>query len=209
MSYFSYIAFPRKVDISCLESKFDKSKAFTVGEIRGTDLEKQWEAHNGGSLAELPDELGVYFGDFYNDFLGIEILDIYMAIDLDGIFTNPFVYNFEGRFNLLNEEELLNGYKEIRVQNETEWDEAELLSEVKTAVKNNYDNVNFCKKQLYDIARLNLKPNEAIEIYTGWMGNDKSKFKPLKNTIEIDVEDIFELSQLDLVDRTKIVIKRT
>jgi len=53
MSLFSYISFPRQVDTSCLKRKFDESKSFTIGEIRGTELEVQWEKQYGGSIVNL------------------------------------------------------------------------------------------------------------------------------------------------------------
>jgi len=144
-----------------------------------------------------------------SDLFGIEILDIYMFANLDGIFTNPFVYNLEGRFDLLDDKELLRSYKEIYEQNETEWSEAELLHEVRAVMKANNDNVILCRSQLYDIAKLNLEPNETIEIYTGWLGNDDSEFNHLKSSVEIDVEDILTSKLLDLSNETKLVIKRS
>ena len=101
MSSFSYIAFPREVDKSCLHSKFDESKAFTIGEIRGTELEKQY----GYSTEGLPDNLRVYLGDWF-DFHGVKIFER-GEVSFNDVFANPYIYGIQATFKLLDENETL------------------------------------------------------------------------------------------------------
>jgi len=183
MSYASYIAFPREADISCVESKYDESKKVTVGEIRGTKLEKEWEEKYGkGILDNDPNELSYYLGDM-SDFYGITIARLYEDGLFDNIFANPFVYDFSGAF--------------------------QLPDDITKMIESSESNAVVCRKQLYDIVILNLKSNEIIEIYTEWLDVNLDESAPPEKVIEIDAKEILTSKLLDLTDKTKIVIRRT
>ena len=207
MSLFSYIAFPRPVDTSCIESKFDESKSYTIGDIRGTELEEQWEKQFGGSLEGLPDNLSVYFGDWWSDFHGISIHDKHE--DFNNIFTNRFIYGFEGEFQLLDEERVMEGYRERQGCFPENEESAETLDHLNKMIKSNKENVAICKKQLYDVVMLNINPNESVEIYSDWADNRNIfDFDSPEKEIVIDAESVSSSELIDMQPGTKIVITR-
>ncbi|MDR0569598.1 MAG: hypothetical protein LBG71_00020 [Clostridiales Family XIII bacterium] len=154
MSLFSYIAFPRPVDKSCLTSRFDKSKAFTVGELRGTDFERQI---NGG-LNGLPDCVNVYLGDM-SDFWGMNILDKHTE-SFQNTFKNEFIYRLEADFGFGNPDEYFKECEEIyRRCGEDErggQSEAEFMEFARKTFNHIQGNVALCRRQLYDIFQLNI-----------------------------------------------------
>ena len=202
MSAFSYISFPREVDKSCLISKFNESKHFLVGEIRGTEIEKQYldvlrerSPHMNVSLEsirQLPDNMSVYLGD-ESDFHGITINDKYGAT-FNGVFTNQFIYSFTAGFK--PNYDRLSPRPNIIHDGMSEADKA-FLQQMK---KNMSDNDTLCRQQLYEIVILNIKSNEIVEIYTDWVDNRNIfDFGPPEDVIMLDAEQILSSELLGTV----------
>jgi len=168
MSSFSYISFPREVDISSLQSKVDESKMSTIGEIRGTEFDT-------GCIENLPDHLNVYLGDFA-DFHGIQIFDRGEA-EFDNVFTNKYIYSFQAafKFNDAEEDDIIN-----------------------KIFGNHNDNAALCRRQLYDIVKKNIRPNEVVEIFTGLVDGIKFDFGPPKVKIIFDLEEVHTSEMLEL-----------
>ena len=203
MSLFSYIAFPSPVDKSCLKSKFDQSKAYKVGEIRGTDLEKLIE---GGLSGLLPDDAMVYLGD-WSDFNGIQIFDCGEAL-FDGVFANQHIYGLQAEFAFCDPEETIRRGMEI-YHNGTEEEnggqtEAEFMAFLSNMAKEADDRAALCRQQLSDLMRLNLKPGEMVEIFSAWVDHRNIfRFGPPVETRKIDARQIAVAESLDLQDCLK------
>lgn len=206
MSLFSYISFPRPVDKSCLTSKFDKSKAFKVGEIRGTELEKQIK---GGLSRLLSDNVTVYLGN-ETDFWGMNIFDKHIE-SFDAVFNNEFIYRLEADFEFGDTEKLIKQCMEIyHSSSEDEkggQTEAEFMEE---AVKLAYDKKHraaLCRQQLSDIVVLNAESGECIEIFSVWLGNDIIDiFGPPAEVRRIRIEEVATSELLNLQENVKFEI---
>ena len=204
MSLFSYIAFPREVDTSCLHSKFDKSKAYTVGEIRGAELEQQFN----GNINDLPDDLNVYMGD-WSDFHGIHVFDRGSA-SFDAVFANKHIYSFQATLRLIDEASFSAESHRIYMEDDDpDMNEEEFLSFSHSLIKENRNDVAICRQQLYDIVLCNVKAGEAVEIYSDWVDHRNIfSFGPPKTRIRLEVEDVLTSEQLDLQENTVIEIRR-
>jgi hypothetical protein len=207
MSLFSYIAFPRPVDKSCLKSAFDKSKAFTVGEIRGTDLEKQIP---GGISDQLPDNVNVYLGDM-SDFWGMNIFDK-RDESFQNTFKNEFIYCLEADFNFGSQDEFIRQSMEIYRNSAKEerggQTEAEFMEFARQIADDKKARAALCRQQLYDIFQLNVKPNESIEIYSVWLGENSGAFAPPTEIRVIDITQVLSSDLLDLQEYVKLEISR-
>jgi len=202
MSSFSYIAFPREVDTSILKSKFDKSKTRTVGEIRGTELGRQYE--------NLPDDMNVYLGD-WNDFHGLQIFDR-GDVSFNSVFTNKYIYGLQAVFKLLDAEEFLSASKKIyeTTNDNPEYSEDEHMAFSQGMIKDNKDNVTICRQQLYDIVQHNIKIGEVVEIYTDWVDSRNIfNFGPPAEIKEMDIKQISTSELLDLQENVMLEIRRT
>ena len=206
MSAFSYISFPREVDKSCLISRVDESKCFLLGEIRGTEIEKQYldvlrERTSKDiqvtleTISILPDNMIVYLGD-ESDFHGISISAGHSATFND-VFTNQFIYAFMAIFKNNNDN---NNYIDT---DSDSW---------RRIQKDWNDNDKICRQQLYDIVQANIKPNEIVEIYTDWVDNRNIyNFGPPAEVAMIDAEQILSLESLsknNFCSGIKIEIRR-
>lgn len=89
MSLFSFIAFPREVDTSCLNSMYDKSKCVKVKDLKGTKWEKDYVG--------LPDYADVYLGNI-EDLHELQLYDKHPAVSFKKIFTNQFIYSMNAMF---------------------------------------------------------------------------------------------------------------
>ena len=186
MSLFSYISFPRGVDTSCLKSRVDKSKIFTVGELRkNKKLSKADE--------QLPDNVAIYLGDF-NDLYELSVFDNKKA-KFKNVFKNPFIYELEARFNIeINEPE-------------SGIDTTGMEDFIKKLDKDIAEHIVRCRQQLYDLVQFNTKPGEIVEIYADWADNRNIfKFGPPRETRIINSEQILESELLDTQEKLKIEI---
>jgi hypothetical protein len=191
-----------------LESKFDKSKAFTVGEIRGTDLEKQI---NGGLSDLSPDDLNVYLGDIMVDFQGMRIFEKHTE-SFDNIFKNEFIYRLEADFRFRDLEQTIKTSMEIYDngnENENGGQTAEEFIEfTRSMVKNMNSNAALCRQQLYDIVQLNIQPGEVVEIFSEWGDHQGLGSGPPAKVVAIAPEQISTSELLDLQDNVKFEICR-
>lgn len=204
MSLFSYISFPRQVDTSCLQSKFDKSKAFTVAEIRGTELDN-------GNLDDFPDGALVYLGDIFTDFQGMSIFDNQDASFTD-VFTNKFIYSFQATFELLDAEKYIEECMRIFHDDDIDngdMSEADHMSFVYGMIQNNKDDVAICRKQLYELIQVNTYPNEIIEIYSEFVDHINFNLGPAKEKIILDLSQVLTSELLQTEDKIKIEIYHT
>ena len=209
MSLYSYISFPRPVDTSCLVSKFDKAKAFKVGDLRGTELEKQID---GGISSQLPDNVTVYLGDM-TDLWGINIFDKHTE-SFDTVFNNKFIYRLEGDFDFGDTEKLIEQSMEIYHNSSEEENGGQTEEEfMEFSVKLANDKkccATLCRQQLNDIVVLNAKPGESIEIYSIWTGNESSDtYGPPTEVKKITNEEVATTELLNLQENVKIEIIRT
>ena len=168
------------MDKSCLKSKYDKSKSFTIKEIRGTELEKQFK----GDITNLPDDMSVYLGD-WSDLHGLTIHDKGIAT-FDDVFTNQFIYCFGSPFahpfKLFDEKNFIRS-KEYK------------------------DNATLCRQQLYDLVYFNTRPNEVVEIYAEWIKQKNIyDFGPPEETIKLNINQILTSELLDTKEKIKIEI---
>jgi hypothetical protein len=191
-----------------LESKFDKSKAFTVGEIRGTDLEKQIK---GGLSDLLPDDLNVYLGDIMADFQGMRIFEKY-AESFGDTFKNECIYRLEADFLFRDLEQTIKASMEI-YDNGSEDENGgqtaeEFIEFIRSMVKNMNGNAALCRQQLYDIVQLNIQPGEVVEIYSAWGDYKDFGFGPPAIVKAITPEQISTSELLDLQDNVKFEIYR-
>ena len=206
MSLFTYISFPRQVDKSCLISKIDKSKIFTVFEIRGTELEKQLDY----SLDGLPDELGVYLGD-EDDFQGTEICDNEEASFIN-VFNNRFIYCLEAEFKLIDAEKHITDYMSFfseYIADNGDASESEYMEYLHNSVKRDKDNVALCRKQLKELVLLNIQPNEMVEMYSEWISENISVMGPPQETVILETSEILTSDLLRNENKRKIEIQHT
>ncbi|MDR3277273.1 MAG: hypothetical protein LBT12_00745, partial [Oscillospiraceae bacterium] len=178
MSFFSYISFPRKADTSCLSNKLDKSKVFTVAEIRGTGLDN-------GSLDALPDGANVYLGDLVTDSQGIRVFDNRGASFID-VFTNRFIYCLEAAFELLDVEKYIEACMKIIYDDEPDngnMNEEDHMNFVYGMIEHNKADVAICRKQLYELVQINTNPDETVEIYTEWVSGAIAELGPAKERV--------------------------
>lgn len=201
MSMFSYISFPVKVDKNCLKSSFDKSKAFTVAELKKTALANQFEQN----LKRLPDELNVYLGDF-SDLQGISIFDT-DGESFNNVFENKYVYCFEASFKTAKKHNS-RIYGRVYEQKEKQSQQDAFIAKI---FGNAQDHDMLCRKQLYDIIQLNLRIGEKIEIYSEHISGMicSHDFGPFEQKIILESKQILISEQLRLEDKVKIEIVRT
>jgi hypothetical protein len=190
-----------------LENKFDKSKAFTVGEIRGTDLEKQIQ---GGVSSLLPDDLNVYLGDMAN-FGGMHIFDTH-AESFNGVFKNVFIYCLEADFDFRDLEEAVKNAMEI-FDNGSETENGgqtaeEFVEFTRDMVNQMNGNAALCRRQFYDIVQLNIQPSEVVEIFSVWVDDNDFNFGTPAKVQVIAQEQISTSELLDLQDNVKLEILR-
>ena len=197
MSKFSYISFPRVPDISMLKSNFDPSKSFTVKEVRGTELKQQFQ----GNLNNFPkeaDDLNLYFGDFFNDILGISVYDI-ENISFHKVFENEHIYGFSGSLKKPKNKNDI-----IGVGNKTANDS--FINSFIECINKDYT---ICRNQLNLLANTNLLPGESIEIYSEYVHGLLSDLGPFRKEIAITSDQIITTKCFDgELDRVKIVIHK-
>lgn len=201
MSFFSYISFPRQVDTSCLTSGFDKSKAFTIAEIRGTDLDN-------GNLNNFPDDAKVYMGDVFTDSQGIQIFENVEASFTD-VFKNRFIYSFLATLELLDAEKYIKDCRSYLLDDNIDGSsisEEEFIDFTTKMIEYNKDSVALCRKQLYDIIRINTCPNEIVEIYTEYSSGFNFNFGPVKDKNILNLQQILTSDLLRIEDKLKIEI---
>ena len=204
MSLFSYIAFPRQVDISCLKSKFDKTKVFTIAEIRGAEVGTQIKS----DLSELPDGLHVYLGDLLNDAQGTQIYENREA-SFDAVFTNQFVYSFQATFELLDAERYLEeciSYFNDDVIDNGDMRESDYIDFAHSMIKYNRDTVAVCRKQLHELIQINTHLNEFIEIYSEYVDHINFNLGPPKGITTLHLSQVLTSELLRNEDNLKIEI---
>ena len=210
MSLFSYIAFPREVDTSCLISNVDESKKVTVGELKGTELECLYQG--------LPDEMPVYLGDS-SDFWGVQIFELDFA-SFNGVFKNDFVYCLDADFTFRDLKEAIDsgmksfhyckGMKALYYLTEADkWTEEECMEGIIKGYNDTKKRVTLCRQQLYDVVQRNMHPGETVEIYSVWVHGDECNFGPPVGIKSIYVEQIPISESLDLEDNVKLEIHRS
>jgi hypothetical protein len=211
MSIFSYISFPREVDLSGIQNKVDKTKVHFVKDIRGTELEKQWESQNGGCVSDLPDDAYVYLGD-WDDFQGISLSERINIIS-NCVFVNQYVYHLGADFRFENVEERMKTIKEEFYRfNEiypNEQSEKEFVNMIQENIIKMNENSALCRKQLYDTVQLNIEQDEVVEIFSEYADNEIGATPPEKERI-MDLEEILASKVLNnLEENVKIIIRRS
>jgi len=130
--------------------------------------------------------------------MGIDIFDEHNAI-FKNVFTNQHIYAFLGNFRLDSHINV-----DIYPMDETIRDYAR---RIKTR---HIDDAVICRRQLYDIVQLNIKPNEIVELYSALVDNRNSfEFGPPEEERRIDAEQIMRSNLLDVQENVKIEIYRT
>jgi hypothetical protein len=185
MSLFSYIAFPRQADTSCIKREIDK------------EPRKSWM------------DADPY--DFEKACYGISMHDWHEAV-FCGVFTNQFIYCLDCTFRFIDEEKTIETYRYN--QNRLSEGGASAvnldLDYIRFTIKCNNECAAICRKQLYDIILLNTEPGEIVEIYTTYVYdyNDNYDYGPPENETILGEEQVLTSELLNLTGRTKIVIKR-
>ena len=208
MSLFSFIAFPRECDTSCLKSRYDKSKSVKMKDLKGT----KWE----NDYIGCPDDAIVYLGDPGDSHeLQIGEKDSWFS-KYEKAFDNPFIYSLGAMFippkpitQSVSLEEILDiieEYDGVRMSKEEYIRESEEYGKV---MKHQHiEHVARCRKQLYDLVKFNTEPGETVEIYSYWVsGSGAVKLRAPKEKIVLHVEDVLTSELLDLRDRRKIEIQ--
>jgi len=210
MSLFSYISFPRAVDIRCLSLAFDKMRAFTVGEINGTEMEKLVC----GSISDSPDNLSLNFSESTSNLLaafqGVRIYENRNA-SLSNIFTNPFAYCLEATFDLIDIEEYFNEVTDVLCSGAdndvTSYTEG--IDFAHKLVKHNIEDVALCRKQLAELIKHNTRTNEIVEIYAQWVSGfvEDYNFGPAERKVIITLEQVPNSDFPVINDKTLVVIQ--
>ena len=212
LSLFSFIAFPREVDKSCLKSRVDESKKVRVEDLNETELER----NNIG----IPDNVEVYLGDL-DDFDELDVYEKEPWFSFDEVFENQFVYSMNALFRFARLERI-----EMSIEEELEHIEkylgihmakGELLKEKAEAGEvrersreKTTKYIGRCREQLNDLVKHNIGSGEIVEIYSGWASDYRSSYKlgPPKETRVLNVEEVLVSELLDLADELKIEITR-
>ena len=215
MSLFSYIAFPRKVDTSCLKSMVDRSKELKVKDTKGT----QWESW----YSSLPEDIAVYVGD-PRDFWELQVWEKDSREMFIGVFENNNIYAMNARLGIYppnldavikksrySKEELLYyaslGKREVSGNSKKD-NQYLIRDKVKRMLEESFLWYPLrCTKQLYDLTKLNTNPGEIVEVYSEWIdGRSSFTFGPPREIVKLGIEDMFTSGLLSLEDGLKIEI---
>ena len=217
MSLFSFIAFPREVDTSCLKSRIDDSKRVKAKDLKGT----KWE----NDYIGVPDDANIYLGDMSDfDELQIGEKDSWIS-KYEKAFDNPFIYSMGAEFKeyiyetvggldkMLTDsgmsiEEFTAHIKELADMSVDEFVvEIKRLENARTE-KSNIEYVTRCRKQLYDLVKFNTEPGETVEIYSYLVSSScLVQLRAPKEIIRLNVEEVLTSKLLYLLDRLKIEIR--
>ena len=212
MSLLNWIAFPRKIDKSCLRTMVDKTKYFKVRELKGR--------------SDIPDSYVVYRGD-YDDYKELGVWEYQSQFIFKKVFNNQCLYNFGGDFGYssitkfddilgkaaVSKEELyyyaaLGRYDltgKTRAKELYRWEEVK-----RRLVESGVEYIWFAardRKQLYDLIKLNTFPGEVVEIYTDWVRSSDDRVGPPKEIRIFDIEEVLTSDLFRLGDRLKIEIR--
>jgi len=188
MSLFSYIAFPRKVDLSTYESNINALKKYKIGELVWNKNEYRIERGSANDGVRFTDCGSIPWNSHLN---GLYIMEDKTLATFKRCFKNKHIYLLEGSLNY-------NGSRNI---NDTTGLIASLLEHIIVEIE-------VCRKQLYELAERNLREGEFIEIYSEHTNHMDFDLGPPSKELIISADEILYSMELDLYDRLRIVINR-
>jgi len=192
MSLFSYIAFPREIDLSVFPNNpnnRESLKSYQVGELAWGKNEYRIERNVSGAELEFINFDEGLLCDFFIH--GIGIYKDKTSATFKNCFKNKHIYAFEGSLNYNGDCSLgdMSEYS-IRMMNST------------------LVNIELSRKQLFDLILQNLQEGEFVEIYAEIVNHTDFNLGPPLYDLVLNMGDILFSSDLNIKDRLKVVIKK-
>jgi len=194
MSKVSYIAFPRRIDTTTIESGVIALKSYLVGElIWGSDGKSVIRNTSNIGIASI-DSNELQGGGFFH---GLRVSEVTGSPSFKKCFKNKYIYALHGSLNYSGESRSSSHSCKTGT-------ESELVARL---TKGLLVNIELCRKQLRDLLIHNLNEGEFVEIYSEFVNHTDFSFGPPKNELLITIGEILFSSELDLTERLRIEIK--